>query len=124
MGDLSERNRMGLPDVKVSVTAIMLQIAAEKLFGQFDKLDRLTVSLAQPDGAIALLAGGGSVDSYAFAPPFTLQGKDKPNIHQGWSSTEVFGTPTTALVAWTPAQFPRGNPQTPDAFPARLQTAA
>src|SRR5258708_17629801 len=122
--DLSERNRIGLPAVKVSVPAIMLQIAAEKLFGQFDKLDRLTVSLAQPDGAIALLAGSGSVDSYAFAPPFTLQVKDKPNIHQVWSSTEVFGTPTTALVAWTTAQFRQENPQTYAAFLAALKAAS
>src|SRR5258708_40144754 len=98
MGDLSERNRMGLPDVKVSVPAIMLQIAAEKLFGQFDKLDRLTVSLAQPDGAIALLAGSGSADSYAVAPPFTLPGKDKPNIHQVRARNQECGTPAAALV--------------------------
>lgn len=123
--DLSDRNRIGVPAIKVSVPAIMLQVAAEKLFGQFDRLDRLTVSLAQPDGAISLLSGGkGAVDSYAFGPPFNLQLEGKPGVHQVWSSTEVFGTPTTALVAWTTAQFRQENPKTYAAFVAALKDAS
>ena len=122
--DLSDHNRIGVPAVKVSVPAIMLEVAAEKL-GQFDKLEKLTVSLAQPDGAVSLLAGGkGAVDSYAFGPPFNEQLAGKPGIHQVWSSTEVFGTPTTALVAWTTAAFRQDNPKTYAAFVASLKDAS
>jgi NitT/TauT family transport system substrate-binding protein len=123
--DFSDHNRIGVPAVKVSVPAIMLQVAAEKLFGQFDRLDKLTVSLAQPDGAVSLLAGGkGAVDSYAFGPPFNEQLAGKPGIHQVWSSTEVFGTPTTALVAWTTTEFRQDNPKTYAAFVAALKDAS
>ena len=55
--DLSrERDKIGVPSVKVSVPAIYLQMEAERLFGtgKHTALDDLTVSLSQPDGAISL----------------------------------------------------------------------
>jgi len=123
--DLSASDRIGLPAVKVSVPAIMLEIASEQTFGagQYDKLAPLTVSLAMPDGVISLLSGGGVVDSYTLSPPFISQVKGKPGIHQAWSSTEVFGTPTTALVSWTTARFRRENPHTYAAYVAALKDA-
>jgi NitT/TauT family transport system substrate-binding protein len=71
----------------VSVPAIFLQMAAERLYGagNHGRLDPLTVSLAQPDGAMSLLSGGGTVDSYVFAPPFNYQLSARPNI-RSWSS--------------------------------------
>jgi NitT/TauT family transport system substrate-binding protein len=112
--DLSERNKIGLPAVKVSVPAIFLQMAAERLYGpgNHGRLDPLTVSLAQPDGATSLLSGGGTVDSYVFAPPFNYQLGERPNIRKVWSSTELTGGAITSLVLWTTARFHEENPQT------------
>jgi hypothetical protein len=58
-----QRNKIGLPAVKVSVPAIFLQMASEKIngVGMHAAFDALTVSLAQPDGVISLAAGGGTV---------------------------------------------------------------
>jgi NitT/TauT family transport system substrate-binding protein len=112
--DLSERNKIGLPAVKVSVPAIFLQMAAERLYGpgNHGRLDPLTVSLAQPDGATSLLSGGGTIDSYVFAPPFNYQLGERPNIRKVWSSTELTGGAITSLVLWTTARFHEENPQT------------
>jgi NitT/TauT family transport system substrate-binding protein len=120
-----QRNRIGLPAVKVSVPAIFLQMAAEQIYGvgKHAMLDALTVSLAQPDGVVSLAAGGGTVDSYLFAPPFSEQMRDKPGVHRAWSSEELFGSPITALATWTTARFRRENPKLVLAFIAAIREA-
>ena len=123
LADLTEKDRIGLPAVKISAPAVMLQIAAEKLFGRADHLDEMTVGLAQPEGAAALLTGNGVVDAYAFAAPFIQQLAGKPGIHRVWSTTEVFGTPVTALSAWTTNAFRTANPVVYNAFFAALHDA-
>jgi len=51
----AQKNKIGLPSVKVGVPAIFLQTASEQISGVgMRAFDALTVSLAQPDGAISL----------------------------------------------------------------------
>jgi NitT/TauT family transport system substrate-binding protein len=120
-----QKNRIGLPSVKVSVPAIFLQMASEQIngAGKHTALDSLTVSLAQPDGVISLTAGGSTVDSYLFAPPFSQQMREKTNVHRVWSSNELFGSPITALATWTTARFHRENPKVAAAFVAAIRDA-
>jgi NitT/TauT family transport system substrate-binding protein len=109
----------------VSVPAIFLQMAAERAFGleSYGQLDPLTVSLAQPDGATSLLSGGGTVDSYVFAPPFNYQLRASPNIRLVWSSTELTGGAITSLTMWTTTRFRDENPTTYRAVVAALRDA-
>ncbi len=125
LADLGEQNKIGLPAIKVSIPAILLQMAAERDFGaaNYNKLDPLTVSLAQPDGATALLSGGGTVDSYIFAPPFNAQLRDRPNIRRIWSSAELTDGDITSLAAWTTTRFRDENPKTYGAVVAALHDA-
>jgi len=126
MKDLSrERDKIGVPSVKVSVPAIYLQMEAERLFGtgKHTALDDLTVSLSQPDGAISLLSGGTTVNGYLFSPPFIQQVTGKPGIRRIWSSNELFGSPATALTTWTTAKFQRENPKLFAAFVAAIRDA-
>jgi sulfonate transport system substrate-binding protein len=120
-----QKNRIGLPAAKVSVPAIFLQMASEQIngIGKHAAFDPLTVSLAQPDGLISLTAGGSTVDSYLFAPPFSQQMRDKPNVRRLWSSNELFGSPITALASWTTARFHRENPKQVAAFVAAIRDA-
>ena len=57
--DFTEKDKIALPAVKVSVQAVTLQMAAEKAFGegQHGRLDALTVSMSHPDAQTALLSG-------------------------------------------------------------------
>jgi NitT/TauT family transport system substrate-binding protein len=123
--DLGERNKIGLPAIKVSIPAIFLQMAVERIYGpgKHNKLDPLTVSLAQPDGAIALLSGGGIVDSYIFAPPFNYQLRERPNVRRIWSSSELTGGAITSLAMWTTSRFREESPQTYRAVIAAVQEA-
>ena len=91
--------------------------------GKHAALDPLTVSLAQPDGLISLTSGGGTVDSYIFAPPFSQQMREKPNVHRVWSSNELFGSPITALATWSTARYHRENPKQVAAFVGAVREA-
>jgi NitT/TauT family transport system substrate-binding protein len=120
-----DRDRIGVPSVKVSVPAIYLQMAAERLYGPGRQaaLDEYTVSLAQPDGVISLLSGGGVVNGYLLSPPFIQQVSSKPGIRRAWSSNELFETPATALSTWTTVKFRRDNPKLFAAFVAAMRDA-
>jgi NitT/TauT family transport system substrate-binding protein len=120
-----QKNKIGLTAAKVSVPAIFLQMGSEKVngMGKHAALDPLTVSLAQPDGLISLTSGGGTVDSYIFAPPFSQQMREKPNVHRVWSSNELFGSPITALATWSTARYHRENPKQVAAFVGAVREA-
>ena len=73
--DFSERDRIAVPSIKVSVQAVVLQMAAAAAFGEenYAKLDPLTVSMSPPDATIAMLSGAGGVSSVFSVPPFQFQ---------------------------------------------------
>jgi NitT/TauT family transport system substrate-binding protein len=120
-----QRDKIGVPAIKVSVPAVYLAMAAEQLYGPGKQaaLDVATVSLAQPDGATSLLSGGSTVNGYMFSPPFIQQMLGKPNIRRVWSSNELFGSPATALVSWTTVRFHRDNPKLFAAVVAAMKDA-
>jgi ABC-type nitrate/sulfonate/bicarbonate transport system substrate-binding protein len=115
--DFSERDRIAVPSIKVSVQAVLLQMAAAEAFGEanYGKLDPLTVSMSPPDATIALLSGAGGVSSVFSVPPFQFQQLEKPNIHTVLTSFDVMG-PHTFTVAWTSARFRKDNPELYGAF--------
>jgi NitT/TauT family transport system substrate-binding protein len=110
--DFTEKDKIAVPAVKVSVQAMMLQMAAAKQWGQsnFAKLDPLTVGMSPPDATIALLSDASEITSVFSVPPFQYQQLEKPGIHTVLTSTEVFGGPHTFTVAWTSSQFRDKNP--------------
>jgi NitT/TauT family transport system substrate-binding protein len=115
--DFSERDRIAVPSVKVSVQAVVLQMAAAAAFGEenFAKLDNLTVSMSPPDATIALLTGSGNINTAFSVPPFQFQQLEQNNIHTVLSSFEVLG-PHSFTVAWTSARFRKENPELYAAF--------
>jgi NitT/TauT family transport system substrate-binding protein len=56
--DFTEKDRIALPAVRVSLQAVILQMAAEKVFGagHEHKLDPWTVSLSHPDGLAQMMS--------------------------------------------------------------------
>jgi NitT/TauT family transport system substrate-binding protein len=110
--DFTEKDKIALPSVKVSIQAITLQIAAAKLFGQkdFARLDPLTVALPHPDALIALTSGKSEITAhFTFEPYSTLELQDK-KIHTVLSSYELFGGGHTANLVTTSEKFYTANP--------------
>ncbi len=112
IADFTDRDKIALPAVKMSVQAMMLQMAAAKQWGQanFAKLDPLTVGMSPPNSTIALLSESADITSVFSVPPFQQQQLEKPGIHTVLNSYDVFGGPHTFTVAWTSSQFRDKNP--------------
>jgi NitT/TauT family transport system substrate-binding protein len=125
IADFGDKDRIGLPAVKVSIQAITLQMAAEKAFGpgQQGKLDPLTVTLSHPDAMQALLSGRSEVDAHFGSPPFQYQELRNPAMHRVLNSYDVLGGPATFNVVWTGSRFRAENPKLYDAFVKALDDA-
>jgi NitT/TauT family transport system substrate-binding protein len=123
--DYTDKDKIAVPAVKVSVQAMMLQMAAAKQWGQasFARLDPLTVGMTPPDATIALLSDSSEITSVFSVPPFQYQQLEKAGVHTVLNSTEVFGGPHTFTVAWTSSQFRDKNPALYKALIAAFQEA-
>src|SRR5437773_4982478 len=75
ISDFRDSDRIALPAVKVSVQAVLLQMAAEQAFGagQQNRLDSLTVTMSHPDAMQALLSGQSEANAHFGSPPFQYQ---------------------------------------------------
>jgi len=123
--DFTEKDKIAVPAVKISIQAIMLQMAAAKQWGQanFARLDPLTVGMSPPDATVALLSDSADITSVFSVPPFQYQQLEKPGIHTVLNSYDVFGGPHTFTVAWTSSQFRDKNPALYKALLAAFQEA-
>ena len=123
--DFTDKDKIALPAVKVSIQAVTLQMAAAKAFGKehYAKLDPLCVSMSHPDGMIALLSGHSEVDSHFTGPPFSELELQHPGIHTVVHSYQVLGGMTTSTIAWTTGRFHDENPKVYKAFLAALGEA-
>ena len=123
--DFKASDRIAVPAVKVSVQAIMLQMAAAKAFGEkeFAKLDVQTVSMSPPDATIALLGGKSEVNAAFSVPPFQYQQLEQAGIHTVVNSFDVMGGSHSFTVAWTSAKFRDNNPVLYKALIAALREA-
>jgi NitT/TauT family transport system substrate-binding protein len=123
--DFTDQDKIAVPAVKVSLQAMLLQMAVAKQWGQsnYTKLDHLTVSMTPPDATVALMSGSAGVTSVFSVPPFQFQQLEDKAIHTVLNSYDVFGGEHTFTVAWTSSQFHDKNPQLYKALVAAFKEA-
>ena len=124
LADFTEKDRIALPGVKTSLSAVVLQMAAAKQFGveNYAKLDTITVSLPHPEALIALLAGKTEVTAHFTSPPFSYLELKDAKIKRVLNSVDVLGNITLDVVFASKA-FVDANPKTLAAFLAALDEA-
>jgi NitT/TauT family transport system substrate-binding protein len=122
--DFTEKDKIALPSVKVSIQAVTLQMAAEQAFGEGNqnKLDQLTVSMSHPDGMASMLSGN-EITAHFTSAPFMYQQLKDPRVRKVLSSYDVLGGPGTFNVLWCKAEFREKNPKTYAAIIAALKEA-
>ncbi|MDB5809292.1 MAG: putative periplasmic subtsrate-binding protein [Betaproteobacteria bacterium] len=123
--DLTEKDKIALPAVKVSMQAIVLQMAAAQTFGEanYTKLDGLTVSMAHPDAMATFLSGGGEINNHFTSPPFIQKEMEKPGITKVLNSVDVLGGPISFNVVAATSKFHGENPKLYAVFLKSLQEA-
>ena len=116
--DFTEKDKIALPATKISIQAITLQMAAEKVFdgGQQEKLDIFTVSMGHPDAMVAMLGGKAEINSHFGSAPFQEQELADPRVHKVLDSYEVLGGPHTFNTVWANSKFVNANPKIVKAF--------
>ena len=123
--DFTDKDRIALPAVRVSIQAVVLQMAAEKAFGpgQEHKLDSLTVSLSHPDGLAQMMSGKSEITGHFSSAPFQYIELADKRVHRVLNSYDVIGGPHTFNVVWAGAKVYQGDPKLVKAFLAALGDA-
>ncbi|MBM3598297.1 MAG: ABC transporter substrate-binding protein [Alphaproteobacteria bacterium] len=111
--DFTDKDKIALPAVKISIQAVSLQMACEKEFGQgqHTKLDHLTVSMSHPDATAALLSGKSEITAHFSSPPFQYQQIETGKARKVLSNFDVLGGPVTFNSAYTTTKFREENPR-------------
>jgi len=127
IADFTDKDRIALPAVGVSVQSRVLQLASAQRWGaeQYNKLDKLQVAVPHPDATAAIIKGGTEISAHFGNPPFQNQSlAANPNARVVLNSYDVLGGPSSATVLYATEKFRAENPKTYRAFTSALQEAA
>lgn len=127
IADFSDKDRIALPAVGVSVQSRVLQLASAKLWGdaQYNRLDKISIAVPHPDATAAIISGGTEITAHFGNPPFQEQElAGNPNAHIVLKSYDVLGGPSSATVLYATEKFRKDNPKTYGAFLGALDEAA
>lgn len=111
--DFSDGDRIALPAVKITIQALVLEMAAAQLWGDanYDRLDRLTVTMAHPQAALALLSGKTEITAHFGVAPYYYEEMADPALHVVLKSYDVLGGPHMNGVLITTRRFHDANPK-------------
>ena len=115
LAQFTDKDKIALPSVKISVQSVTLEMAAAQAFGKdnYKKLDKLTVSMPHPDAMTALLSGSAGVTAHFAGPPFQYQELNgHPEIRRVLSSYDVLGGKSTFVCVVGTETFKKENPKT------------
>ena len=127
IADFTDKDRIALPAVGVSVQARILQWASAKLWGEkeFAKLDRISVAFPHPEAAAAIIKGGTEITGHFGNPPFQEQElAENPSARIVLNSYEVQGGAASSTVLYGTERFHAEAPKTYRAFLDALDEAA
>lgn len=127
IADFSEKDRIALPAVGVSVQSRILQWASAKLWGdkEFNRLDKISVAIPHPEAAAAIIKGGTEITGHFGNPPFQDQElAENPNARIVLNSYDVQGGPASSTLLYGTEKFYKDSPKTYRAFLNALDEAA
>jgi NitT/TauT family transport system substrate-binding protein len=111
LDDVTEKDKIAVSAIKVSIPSIVMQMYAKQKYGQPTHFDRYTVTMTHPDAVIALLAGSSSVDVDFTSPPFAQREKKDSRVRTIMLSDDVMGGSTTFTMVSTTTKFRDQNPK-------------
>jgi len=113
LDDFTERDKIAVTGIKVSIPALVMQMYAKDKYGPSEvaRFDKYTVTMTHPDAVVALLAGSGAVDAHFTSPPFHQRELKDPRVHTIMTSNDVMGGSTTFTMLSTTAKFREQNPR-------------
>ncbi|MFM0212228.1 ABC transporter substrate-binding protein [Paraburkholderia sediminicola] len=122
--DFTAADRIAVPGIKTSLSAVVLQMASAKILGasRFADLDAITVNYPHPEAMRALIAREQGITAHFTSPPFSYLEVQYKNVHRVLSSVDVLGNITLDVV-FAPKKFTDSNPELVSAFLDALDEA-
>lgn len=121
--DFGPDDRIAVASVKVSINAIVLQMAAEQATGKWDTLENIQVAMAHPEAFAALTTRSGGITGYVANSPFQDRALQMPGISKVVDSFEVQGGPASLSLIYAKSSFVTDNPKLTAAFIAAQKEA-
>ena len=92
-----------MPSVKISMQAILLEMAVAKEFGDanYEKLDPLTVSMGHPDAFAALNPAAARWRATSPRRRSSIASSSSPATHQVLSSYDIIGPHSVSCISMT-----------------------
>jgi NitT/TauT family transport system substrate-binding protein len=113
LDDFTEKDRIAVTAVKISIPSITMQMHARTKYGAAEtfKFDTSTVAMRHPDGLITLLTRSGGVNAHYTSPPFHQREIKDPGVRTIQTTYDVMGGPTTFAMLVSTKKFRDENPK-------------
>jgi NitT/TauT family transport system substrate-binding protein len=121
--DFRSADRIAVPTVS-SPQTYLLRMQAEKVFGQYDRMQSQIEVLPNPDAIAALATYGGSVGGYFSSPPFTQIALGDGRIHKVLSSSDVIEGKASFLVLGATRGYVEAHAKAAEAVAMAVEEAA
>jgi NitT/TauT family transport system substrate-binding protein len=108
LADFGDDDQIAVP-ATTSPQAVVMRMAAEKVFGDYRRIDKLLVSMPHPDATAALLSGR-VIAGYVATAPFIAVLKKSDKIHVVTTSKDILGEEMTGVALGAGKKFVDANP--------------
>jgi NitT/TauT family transport system substrate-binding protein len=125
VADLGPQDKVATTAVKTGIYSLVLQMKAANLWGpgNYDRLDKFTVTMSHADALMAILAGSGTVTVHGCSYPHPLQEQDA-GAHAILDCKAVLGGTNGMISGLIASQkYCSANPKTCQAIVAALTEA-
>jgi NitT/TauT family transport system substrate-binding protein len=123
LADFRSADRIAVPSA-TAPQAYLLQMQAEKVFGQYDKLRNQIVVRSHPDAIADLLAARDSVAGYFSSAPFTEIALADGRIHKVLSAADVIDGKASFLVIGATKAYVAAHPTVTEVMIKAMDEAA
>lgn len=123
LADFRPGDRIAIPAPKAP-QFYLLQMQAEKVFGQYDRLRKQIVILPNPDAVTTLVAGTGPVSGYFSSAPFTEIALADGRIHRVLSAADVIDGKASFLIMGATRAYVAAHPGVAEAVAKAMDEAA
>ena len=123
LADFRPGDRIAIPAPKAP-QFYLLQMQAEKVFGQYDRLRKQIVILPNPDAVTTLVAGTGPVSGYFSSAPFTEIALADGRIHKVLSAADVIDGKASFLIMGATRAYVAAHPGVAEAVAKAMDEAA
>jgi NitT/TauT family transport system substrate-binding protein len=124
--DFTQADRIALPTVRVSIQAMTLGIALQKIYGDDKANEKLLtnqVQMGHPDGYAAMMNPVHEVTSHFTASPYQEMLLKQPGFHTVLESDYALGGPAHIAVAFSTKKFVEANPKVVATYIAAYEEA-